>query len=116
MAAVLGHSGSFGAGEPQRSEGVFMIAKDQTFTGITICLDGGTFTDCRFERCTIIISGLLPIALENPRFVDCKWSFIGPASTTVSFMAAMYRAGAKDLIEATCNSIMGKGPHPSALG
>ena len=93
-----------------------MIAKGQTFTGITICLDGGTFTDCRFERCTIIISGLLPVALENPRFVDCQWSFVGPASTTVSFMAAMYRAGAKDLIESTCNSIMGKGPHPPGLG
>jgi hypothetical protein len=94
----------------------FVIAKGQTYTGITICLDGGTYTDCRFERCTIIISGVLPITLENPRFVDCQWSFIGPASTTVSFMQAMYRAGAKELIEATCNNIMGKGPRPSALG
>ena len=94
-----------------------MIAKGQTFTGITIYLDGGTFTgDCRFERCTVVISGVLPVVLENPRFVDCQWSFIGPASTTVSFMAAMHRAGAKELIEATCNSIMGKGPRPSALG
>jgi hypothetical protein len=31
-------------------------------------------------------------------------------------MAAMYGAGARDLIEATCNNIMGKGPRPSALG
>ena len=91
-----------------------MIAKDQTFTGLTICLDGGTFSNCRFERCTIVISGVLPIMLENPRFVDCQWSFIGPASNTVSFMAAMYRAGAKDLIETTWNSILGKGPKPSA--
>jgi hypothetical protein len=94
----------------------FVIAKDQTFTGMTICLDGGTYSNCRFERCTIVISGVLPVVLDNPRFVDCQWSFIGPASTTVSFMAAMYRAGAKDLIEATCNSIMGKGPRPSVLG
>ena len=93
-----------------------MIAKDQTFAGMTICLDGGTFVNCRFERCTIVISGQLPIVLENPRFLDCQWSFIGPASTTVSFMSAMYRAGAKELIEATCNSIMGKGPQPSGLG
>ena len=93
-----------------------MIAKDQTFAGMTICLDGGTFMNCRFERCTIVISGQLPIVLENPRFLDCQWSFIGPASTTVSFMAAMYRAGAKELIESTCNSIMGKGPQPSELG
>ena len=93
-----------------------MIAKDQTFSGLTICLDGGTYTNCRFERCTIVISGVLPIALENPRFIDCQWSFIGPASTTVSFMAAMHRAGAKELIEATCNNIMGKGPRPAAMG
>ena len=93
-----------------------MIAKDQTFSGMTICLDGGTFMNCRFERCTIVISGQLPIVLENPRFLDCQWSFIGPASNTVAFMSAMYRAGAKDLIEATCNSIMDKGPKPAGLG
>lgn len=90
-----------------------MIAQGETFTGLTVCLDGGTFVDCHFERCTIVISGQLPIALENPKFSDCQWSFIGPASTTVSFMAAMHRAGAVELIEATCNSIMGKGPKPS---
>lgn len=93
-----------------------MMAKDQTFTGLTICLDGGTYANCCFERCTIVISGVLPIVLENPRFVDCQWSFIGPASTTVSFMAAMYRAGARELIEQTCNNIMGKAPQPSVLG
>ena len=93
-----------------------MIAKDQTFTGMSICFDGGTFVNCQFERCTIIISGQLPIMLENPRFIDCQWSFIGPASNTVTFMSAMYRAGAKDLIEATCNSIMGKGPKSAGLG
>ena len=30
--------------------------------------------------------------------------------------AAMHRAGAKELIEATCNNIMGKGPRPAAIG
>jgi hypothetical protein len=92
-----------------------VIAKDQTFAGMTISLDGGTFINCRFERCNIVISGVLPITLENPHFTDCSWNFIGPAATTVSLMAAMYRAGAKELIESTCNSIMGKGPQPAAV-
>ena len=85
-----------------------MIAKGETFTGMTITLDGGTFVDCRFEKCNVVVCGMLPITLENPRFVDCNWSFSGPASTTVGFMAAMYRAGAKELIEKTCNTILGK--------
>ncbi len=93
-----------------------MIAKGETFSGMTINLDGGTFVDCRFEKCNIVICSLLPITLENPRFVDCTWSFSGPASNTVSFMAAMYRAGAKDLIEKTCASILGKGPKPAEIG
>lgn len=93
-----------------------MIAKGQTFADMTLTLDGGSFVDCRFERCKITICGMLPISLENPRFVDCTWSFSGPASTTVSFMAAMYRAGAKDLIEKTCNGILGKGPTPPEVG
>ena len=92
-----------------------MIAKDQTFSGMTICLDGGSFSNCKFVNCTVVVSGVLPVVLENPHFQDCRWSFIGPAATTVSFMAAMYRAGAKDLIESTCNSIMGKGPQNAGL-
>jgi hypothetical protein len=92
-----------------------MIAKDQTFTAMTICLDGGTYTNCRFERCTIIVSGVLPISLESPNFIDCQWRFVGPASTTLAFMSAMHRAGARELIEQTCNAILGKSPRPSAL-
>lgn len=86
-----------------------MIASDQTFSGMTINLDGSTYVRCRFERCEIVISGLFPITLEEPSFEDCQWSFTGPASITIEFMQAMHRAGAKDLIEKTCAGILSSG-------
>jgi hypothetical protein len=89
-----------------------MLAKDQKFDKATLSLDGGTYVDSVFERCHVLISGLLPIHLQNPRFVDCTWAFTGPASNTINLMSDMYRAGARELIEATCNNIMGKGPKP----
>lgn len=85
-----------------------MIARNQTFTDMVVYLDGASLYDCTFERCTIVISGVLPATLHNPRFVNCSWRATGPAENTISFFASLYRAGAKDLIEATFERIRGK--------
>ncbi len=82
-----------------------MITTDKTFKDISITLDGGTFTRCKFERCKIVFSGILPVTLDDPAFVDCEWSFTGPAANAMNFMRAMFLAGAKDLIEKTCAGI-----------
>jgi hypothetical protein len=85
-----------------------MIAKNQTFADVTVHLDGSSFYDCTFERCTIVFSSLIPTTLHNPRFVDCRWQAIGPAQLTIEFMSSLYRVGAKDLIEGTFKNIRGE--------
>lgn len=84
-----------------------MIAYDQTFKDTKIFLDGGSFHRCTFERCEIVISGLIGCTLIDPKFVDCRWTVHGPAETTFQLLAALYKAGAKDLIEGTFNQIRG---------
>lgn len=34
-----------------------MIAKNETFDGCTVYLDGSAFYDCVFNRCAVVISG-----------------------------------------------------------
>jgi hypothetical protein len=85
-----------------------MIAKNQTFSDVTVYLDGSSFYDCTFERCTIVFSCILPTTLHNPRFVDCRWEAAGPAEAMMKFMASLYKVGARDLIEATFSRIRGE--------
>ena len=85
-----------------------MIAYDQVFTEAQVFLDGSSFYRCKFHRCTIVINGLIGCTLVDPQFVDCKWLVAGPAQTAFELLAALYRAGAVDLIEATFDQIRGK--------
>lgn len=85
-----------------------MIVENEVFKNKRIHLDGGSFTDCRFEGCTIIYAGMLGVQLVNPQFQGCRWEFQGAARETVNFMGALYRAGAADLIEATFQQIRGQ--------
>jgi hypothetical protein len=84
-----------------------MIAYDQVFSDAHIYLDGSAFYRCKFNRCTIVINGLIGCTLVDPQFIDCRWQVSGPAQTTFELMAALYRGGAVDLIEATFNQIRG---------
>ena len=85
-----------------------MIARNQKFSDITVYLDGASFYDCTFERCTVVFSALLPTTLHNPQFVDCKWQAAGPAEYTINFMASLYKVGARELIEGTFKTIRGE--------
>ena len=85
-----------------------MIAKNQTFTDTAISLDGASFYECTFNRCKLQFSGVLPVVLEGSRMNDCNWEFAGPAANTVGFMAALYKAGARDLIEGAFRTIRGE--------
>lgn len=93
-----------------------MIARNQTFSDVVVYLDGSSFYDCTFERCTVVISGILPATLHNPRFVNCTWRAAGPAETTINFFASLYKAGAKDLVEATFEQIRGNRPAAPGTG
>ena len=85
-----------------------MIAYDQTFTEAHIYLDGSSFYRCKFNRCTVVINGLIGCTLVDPQFIDCTWTVAGPAQTTFELMSALYRVGATDLIEKTFENIRGK--------
>ena len=85
-----------------------MIAYDQVYKDAKIHLDGASFYRCRFERCEILISGLMGCDLVEPRFVDCKWTVTGPAQNAFQLLSALYAAGAIDLVEATFDQIRGK--------
>jgi len=93
-----------------------MIARNQTFSDVTVHLDGSSFYDCTFERCTVVFSGVLPAVINNPRFVDCRWEAAGPAEMTIRFLTSLYKAGAKDLIERTFEAIRGKLPSQPVAG
>jgi len=93
-----------------------MIAKGQTFTKIKIALDGAHFDNCKFERCILVYSGLLPVTLQSNSFSDCRWEFNGPAANTVGFMQALHKGGAKELIERTLDAIRGSGSIPVTAG
>jgi hypothetical protein len=85
-----------------------MIARNQTFNDMTISMDGGSFYGCTFNRCKLQFSGLLPITLDRGNYHDCNWEFSGPAANTVTFMTALYKAGAHDLVEGIFRTIRGE--------
>ena len=85
-----------------------MITEKMTFEGKTIVLDGGSFYACYFKSCTLNFNGVLPVAMHECSFDDCKWQFSGPAQNTIVFMQALYAGGAKDLIENTFQNIRGE--------
>lgn len=85
-----------------------MIARDQVFSDTKVYLDGAAFHNCTFERCEIVISGFIGCNLNNPRFIDCRWTVAGPAQNTFELLGALYKAGAVDLIEKTFDSIRGR--------
>jgi hypothetical protein len=82
-----------------------MIAKGQTFTKQQVFLDGGSFYDCTFDDCDLIYSALMPVILNGNTMRNCRWQFGGPAQNCVAFMMLLYNSGARDLIEATFESI-----------
>jgi hypothetical protein len=86
-------------------EGKAVIAHNRNFHDITVQLDGGTFVGCTFERCTLVISGLIPFHLEGCNFPTCKWEFAGPAANTLGILTQLYAGGAKELIEKTFDNI-----------
>lgn len=82
-----------------------MIAHGETFRDTMIAIDGSTFVNCTFEKCVLVYSGLLPACLDGNSFTACRWEFGGPAANTLNFMAALYRSGARDLVELTFQGI-----------
>ena len=58
---------------------------NQTFTGLSVRLDGSSFRNCTFDNCTIVYGGTTFI-LENPAFNNCKLLLDRGAAATVEML------------------------------
>jgi hypothetical protein len=84
---------------PQRVEG-------QTFVGANIQIDGGVaYIRCKFVNCTIIVTGLGPIQMENTTFENPRWNFAGPAANTLNFLRMLWVNGQREIVEQIFQSI-----------
>ena len=77
----------------------------RSFFSKTIALDGSSFVNCVFSKCTMIYSGGETPALSGCRFDDCSWQFGGDAANTIAFLSGMYQGGFDRLIESTFHEI-----------
>lgn len=78
---------------------------NRNFFSKSVALDGSSFHDCVFSKCTMIYSGGEIPALSGCRFDDCAWQFGGEAANTIGFLSGMYQGGFDRLIEATFHEI-----------
>lgn len=78
---------------------------DQNFFEKSVVLDGSSFVNCVFSRCTMVYSGGEMPTMSGCRFDDCAWQFGGDAANTIAFLSGMYRGGFDRLIESTFHEI-----------
>tara|TARA_R110002124_G_scaffold30983_1_gene105600 strand:- start:578 stop:853 length:276 start_codon:yes stop_codon:yes gene_type:complete len=66
----------------------------------TVRMDYQTFERKSFIDCKLVYAGGDPPTLIDCDFIQCSWTFEGPALNTARFMAAMSQSseGGKDLI------------------
>jgi hypothetical protein len=83
-----------------------MIARHQKFEDMHIVIDGCTFINCSFVRCTITFCGQLPVAITDNSFTDCRWQLDGAAKMTVQFLQSMSAGGGQPIVESLCPGLM----------
>lgn len=79
-----------------------------TFEGQDIVLDFHEYKECTFNNCNMVFYGYGRVGLVGCEFTGCRWSFSGPASMTLNFMANLYKNGngAEKIIEETFRNIL----------
>ena len=83
------------------------MAKGMTYVDSRVDIDGKEFLESRFENCEFVYSGGALPTLGDCVFVNCRWSFVGPAGRTIQLMSKMYAGGMRELIEHTFDNIRG---------
>ena len=78
------------------------------FKDQAIVLDFHEYKNCTFEKCNMVFYGHGTVSLIGCEFADCRWTFSGPASATLNFMANLYKngSGAENIIEETFRNIL----------
>jgi hypothetical protein len=82
----------------------------ETFANETVLLDGNEYLDCTFDNCELVFGATAGVSLNGINFNSCRWTFTGPAGTTINFMTALYQAGVTDMLEQTFENIR-RGSH-----
>lgn len=67
-----------------------IVITDTRFEDTTEVLDGKDYHRCVFVRCHLIFTGLGSVGLTGCEFIDCNWSFDGPAANTIGFLRGLY--------------------------
>lgn len=69
------------------------------FSDRRVDLDGQTFVDCTFERCTLVFSGgALPI-FHKVTFDSCHWQLDGAARHTALFLVLLRDIGGSEVVD-----------------
>lgn len=77
---------------------------------MTVRVDGNSFERCIFRNCVLEFGGTGEVRLVECEFYDSRWSFVGPAATTIQFMTGLYHGLGPEgqrLIEQTFAEIRG---------
>ncbi len=79
----------------------------KTFTAEIVLLDNNSYSNCTFNDCHIVYSGITEVSLVGCKFVNCTWGFDGPAARVIRFMGVLYAMGegGVELIEKTFANI-----------
>ncbi|MFL6715320.1 MAG: hypothetical protein ACJ8G3_03050 [Burkholderiaceae bacterium] len=81
------------------------------FVGGKVKLNGNGFIECEFIGCILEFLGTGTVLMDGCVFNNAKWSFVGTASNTLQFLAAMANDLGEDgyqIVEYTFAQILGR--------
>lgn len=81
------------------------LTKFKEFTNETVVIDGEEYETCTFEGCRLVFAGGTVPEFYDCVFRECDWSLIGAAENTVGFLASLWTAGNRTLVETIFSSI-----------
>lgn len=85
-----------------------MNFEGKSFKNETVDIDFNHFSNCQFEKCTLVYHGYGVIGMEGCSFNEVNWTFSGAAANTLKFMSGLYHGageGGKNLIESTFENL-----------
>ncbi len=91
---------------------------EATFEGAVVLIAGNDYERCTFKGCTIVFTGENLVGLAHCTFLNCAWSFDGPARNTIDFLRGMYHGMddvGRDLVKDLFAQIERGDPLPGGL-
>ncbi len=81
---------------------------DREFNQVALPIDGYHFVNCFFKQSKLIYRGEVPVSFAGCTFINCDWSFEGPAENTLQFLADLHTGlglEGKQLVESVFSGI-----------